>query len=53
MAGSRQFSEFNMPGLPVQFVYDRQLDLRHVFLGYSDDSQYDSLRVLIGNGNQR
>jgi hypothetical protein len=52
VAGSRQFSEFNMPGLPVQFVYDRQLDLRHVFLGYSDDSQYDSLRVLIKNGNR-
>ncbi|MEL7834817.1 TlpA disulfide reductase family protein [Fodinibius sp. Rm-B-1B1-1] len=49
VAGSQQFSAFNMPGLPVQFVYDQQLDLRHVFLGYSDDSQYDSLRVLIEN----
>jgi len=53
VAGSRQFSEFNMPGLPVQFVYDQQLDLKHVFLGYSDDRQYDSLRVLINNGNQQ
>ena len=49
VAGSRQFSSLNMPGLPVQFVYDQKLDLRHVFLGYSDDSQYDSLRVLIEN----
>jgi hypothetical protein len=53
VAGSRQFSEFNMPGLPVQFVYDQQLELKHVFLGYSDDRQYDSLRVLINNGNQQ
>lgn len=49
VAGSTQFSNFHMPGLPVQFVYDKKLDLRHVFLGYSDDSQYDSLRVLINN----
>jgi hypothetical protein len=53
VAGSRQFSEFNMPGLPVQFVYDQQLDLKHVFLGYSDDDQYDSLRVLINGGKQQ
>ncbi len=53
VAGSKQFSDFNMPGLPVQFVYDQQLDLKHVFLGYSDDRQYDSLRVLIKNGNQQ
>ncbi len=53
VAGSKQFSEFNMPGLPVQFIYDPKLDLQQVFLGYSDDSQYDSLRVLIKNENQQ
>ncbi|WP_440998735.1 TlpA family protein disulfide reductase [Fodinibius sp. SL11] len=53
VAGSRQFSAFDMPGLPVQFVYDQKLELRHVFLGYSNDRQYDSLRVLITNGNQQ
>lgn len=53
VAGSKQFSEYNMPGLPVQFVYDPDLDLKHVFLGYSDDRQYDSLQVLIKNEKQQ
>lgn len=52
VAGSQQFSNFNMPGLPVQFIYNPKLDLKQVFLGYSDDSQYDSLRVLINDANQ-
>lgn len=49
VAGSHHFSSFNIPGLPAQFVYDSDIDLKHVFLGYTDDSQYDSLRVLLEN----
>lgn len=49
VAGSEHFSSFNIPGLPVQFVYDSDIQLKHVFLGYSDDSQYDSLRVLLND----
>lgn len=51
VAGSQHFSSFNIPGLPVQFVYNSDIELKHVFLGYSDDSQYDSLKVLLSNDN--
>lgn len=51
VAGSRHFSSFNIPGLPAQIMYDLQGDIRHVFLGYPGESQYDSLRALI-NGKQ-
>lgn len=47
--GSSQFSDFNMPGLPAQMMFNRRGELKHVFLGYSDDAQYDSLKVLIEN----
>lgn len=47
--GSQQFSDFNVPGLPAQMMYDRDGELKHIFLGYSDDSQYDSLQVLLEN----
>jgi hypothetical protein len=50
VAGSQHFSAFNVPGLPAQMMYTPAGELKHVFLGYSDDSQYDSLRVLIANG---
>lgn len=45
--GSQHFSDFNIPGLPAQMMYNRDGELEHVFLGYPDDSQYDSLKVLI------
>lgn len=49
VAGSQQFSDFNMPGLPAQMIYNREGDLAHVFLGYPDDTQYDSLKALLNN----
>ncbi|MGM0547071.1 MAG: TlpA family protein disulfide reductase [Bacteroidota bacterium] len=49
VAGSQHFSSFNMPGLPVQFIYNSETELKHVFLGYSDESQYDSLKVLLND----
>lgn len=52
VAGSRHFSDFNVPGLPAKMIYDTRGDIRYVFLGYPDDSQYDSLRALITNGKQ-
>jgi thiol-disulfide isomerase/thioredoxin len=51
-AGSQHFSSFNVPGLPAQIIYDTQGDIRHVFLGYPDESQYDSLRALVTNDKQ-
>lgn len=50
VAGSKQFSAFNVPGLPAQIIYNPDGELKHVFLGYPGDSQYDSLRVLINHG---
>lgn len=50
VAGSRHFSAFNIPGLPAQLVYNSYGELKHVFLGYPDDSQYDSLEILLNNG---
>lgn len=50
VAGSQHFSAFNIPGLPAQLMYNSDGKLQHVFLGYPDDSQYDSLEVLINNG---
>lgn len=47
VAGSQYFSEFDVPGLPAQMMYTRDGELKHIFLGYSDNSQYDSLRALI------
>lgn len=45
--GSRPFVEFDIPGIPAQFVFNPSGDLQSIFLGYPDDSQYDSLRILI------
>lgn len=50
VAGSKQFSAFDVPGLPAQLMYNPKGELKHVFLGYSNESQYDSLGVLINNG---
>lgn len=47
--GSQHFSDFNMPGLPAQMMYNPDGKLEHVFLGYPDDTQYDSLKVLLSN----
>lgn len=52
VSGSRYFSRLNIPGLPAQLIYDPQLKLKHVFLGYPGPSQYDSLRTLITHGKQ-
>lgn len=49
VAGSRHFSSFNVPGLPAQIIYGTNGDVKHVFLGYPDESQYDSLKALIAN----
>jgi thiol-disulfide isomerase/thioredoxin len=52
VAGSRYFSDLNIPGLPAQLMYDSNGNLEHVFLGYPGPSQYDSLRAMITYGKQ-
>jgi len=49
VAGSRQFSSFGVPGLPAQLIYKPDGKLQSIFLGFPDDSQYDSLRTVIVN----
>lgn len=49
VAGSRYFSDLNIPGLPAQMMYNPDGKLQHVFLGYPGPSQYDSLRAMINN----
>ena len=49
VAGSRYFSDLNIPGLPAQMMYTPDGELQHVFLGYPGPSQYDSLRAMISN----
>lgn len=50
VAGSKQFSDFQIPGLPAQLVYSPKGQLKSIFLGYSDKSQYDSLQTIISDG---
>lgn len=50
VAGSKQFSDFNIPGLPAQLIYNPRGGLEDASLGYQNVSQYDSLRTLISNG---
>lgn len=47
--GSQHFSSFNVPGLPAQLIFNPNGNLKNVFLGYPDDSQYDSLRAFIND----
>ncbi|TYP95283.1 Thiol-disulfide isomerase or thioredoxin [Fodinibius salinus] len=50
VAGSKQFSEFQIPGLPAQLVYNPKGQLESIFMGYSDKGQYDSLKTIISDG---
>ncbi|WP_138429547.1 TlpA family protein disulfide reductase [Fodinibius saliphilus] len=50
VAGSRQFSDLSVPGLPAQLIFNPEGKLQTVFLGYQNESQYDSLRSLLSNG---
>lgn len=50
--GTQHFSGFNIPGLPAQLIYNPQGQLQNVYLGYQNDSQYDSLRARITDGRK-
>ncbi|NGP87027.1 TlpA family protein disulfide reductase [Fodinibius halophilus] len=51
VAGSRQFSDLSVPGLPAQLIYSPTGELQSVFLGYQNKTQYDSLRSLLNHGH--
>jgi thiol-disulfide isomerase/thioredoxin len=48
--GTAVFNKYRVPGLPTQLVYSPDGELVSIFFGYSDSTQYDSLRTLIRNG---
>lgn len=47
VAGSQQFSSFNIPGVPANLLYAPDGRLEYVSLGALDEIQFDSLRVVI------
>jgi len=51
VAGSRHFSNFGVPGLPAQLIYNPDGRLQSVFLGFPSKSQFDSLRTLVSHEN--
>lgn len=51
VAGSTQFSDFNIPGLPAQLFYNQQGVLESIFLGYKNDGRYDSLKTMLQGEN--
>lgn len=52
VAGSRHFSAFGIPGLPAQIIFDPNSELSQVYLGYRNDSRYDSLRQYLTHGKK-
>lgn len=51
VAGSKQFSDFEVPGLPTQLIYNPEGKLQKIFLGFPSKAQFDSLRTLISDEN--
>lgn len=50
VAGSQQFSDFGVPGLPAYLLYRPGGKLEYVSLGTLDKVALDSLRTLLDNG---
>ncbi len=48
--GTAIFNKYGVPGMPTEIIYNPEGDIMDVFFGYSDSTQYDSLRTLIKNG---
>src|SRR6056297_608303 len=48
--GTAVFNKYDIPGMPTEIIYDPEGNIMDVYFGYSDSSQYDSLRTLLNNG---
>lgn len=51
VAGSTQFSEFGVPGVPAYLLFNPLHEIEYVSLGTLKKSQLDSLRMLMIRGN--
>ncbi|MDX1671446.1 MAG: hypothetical protein R3211_03835 [Balneolaceae bacterium] len=45
--GTALFNKLKMPGLPTQILFSPEGDIVDIFTGYTDSTQYDSLRSLM------
>ena len=48
--GTAVFNKYDVPGMPTEIIYSPEGNIMDVFFGYSDSTQFDSLRTLIKNG---
>lgn len=48
--GTAVFNKYNIPGMPTEIVYSPDGRIIDIFFGYSDSTQYDSLRTLLSDG---
>lgn len=48
--GTIVFNKYDIPGMPTEIIYSPGGKIIDVYFGYSDSTQYDSLRTLISNG---
>lgn len=48
--GTTVFNKYNIPGMPTEIVYSPDGRIIDIFFGYSDSTQYDSLRTLLSDG---
>ncbi|MDZ7715445.1 MAG: TlpA disulfide reductase family protein [Balneolaceae bacterium] len=49
--GTRVFNQYQVPGLPTQLLYNPSGEIIDVYFGSADSTQYDSLRLLLNNGD--
>lgn len=48
--GTDVFNKYSIPGMPTEIVYSPDGKIIDIFFGYSDSTQYDSLRTLLSDG---
>lgn len=48
--GTVVFNKYDIPGMPTEIVYNPEGKIIDIFFGYSDSTQYDSLRTLLSDG---
>lgn len=48
--GTAVFNKYDIPGMPTEIIFNPEGEIIDVFFGYSDSTQFDSLRTLLTNG---
>jgi thiol-disulfide isomerase/thioredoxin len=49
--GTAVFNKYQVPGMPTGIIYGQDGELKDVYFGYSDSTQYNRLRTLIEDGS--